>query len=400
MLKLRNNIKQNFKKMTANLQIILTESETLQETIDCLIEHIPVETQGAFDATDLFQILVRAASNNDSIENTSKILKEVPSSKNIRYHLDKINNFVEVESQINLALKSKTLPRIIQGKLKFAIDLNLIPYYGEPTPEEMPYIYRSQAKSGTCSFYAYATLYVIKKGKRFTVAIRGVRNTDTSVAIITYLLASISSLKIDFKTLYLDRGFFSIAVIRWLKALKIPFIMPAVKTGKIKKTGETGGIKQFLKGKKSYKTTYTMKKSEEDSVTFNLWIVCKYKKGKRKQHGLEYFAYVVEQVKIGLDYIYTDYRLRFGIESSYRIKNICRIKTTNKKPVLRLLFIGISFILVNIWVNLLWRKVSLPRRGGRLIYREIFTFPQMLSFLRQAVDRLYKVVDTIHLPSG
>ena len=404
--------------MTTNSEILLTESETLQETIDCLKEYIPLQTQGAFNATDLFNILVRAASNCDSIENTSKILKEVPCGKNIRYHLDKINDFVELESQINLALKSKALPSITQGKLKLAIDLNLIPYYGNPSPEEMPYIYRSQAKSGTCSFYAYATLYVIKKrcdpgwvsqpraraprqGKRLTLAIRGVltsgqknRNTDTNVAIITYLLASISSLKIDIKTLYLDRGFFSIAVIRWLKALKIPFIMPAIKTGK------TGGIKQFLKGRKSYKTTYTMQKSKENFVTFDLWIICKYKKGKRKKHGIEYFVYVVEQAKISLDYVYTDYRKRFGIESSYRIKNIGRIKTTNKKPVIRLLFIGISFLLVNIWVNLLWKKVSSPRRGGRLIYRDVFTFKQMLSFLRQAIDRLYKVVDTIYFPSG
>jgi hypothetical protein len=377
-----------------NLPILLTESETLQETIDCLIQHIPLETQGAFNASDLYRILVRAASNCDSIENTSKILKQAPCGKNIRYHLDKINDFEELETNINSALKRKKLFGIAQGKLKLAIDLNLIPYYGNPTPEEIPYIYRSQAKCGTCSFYAYATLYVIKKGKRLTIAIRGIRNQDTNVAIITYLLASISSLKIDVKTLYLDRGFFSISVIRWLKALRIPFIIPAIKRGK------TGGIKQFLQGRKSYKTTYTMQKNKEDFVTFDLWIVCKYKKGKRKKHGVEYFVYVVFQPTISLDYIHTDYRKRFGIESSYRIKNICRIKTTNKKPVIRLLFIGISFILVNIWVNLLWRKVSLPRRGGRLIYRDIFTFKQMLSFLRQAIDRLYQVVDTIYLPSG
>jgi putative transposase len=96
----------------------------------------------------------------------------------------------------------------------------------------------------------------------------------------------------------------------------------------------------------------------------------------------------------------TQDRQRFGIETSYRIKNICRLKTTNKKPVIRLLFIGISFLLVNIWINLLWRKVCFPRRGGRLIYRELFTFQQMLSFLRQAVDKIYQVVDTIYLPSG
>jgi len=139
------------------------------------------------------------------------------------------------------------------------------------------------------------------------LAIKGVRYTDTIVAIITYLLASLSDLKkIDFKTLYLDRGFFSIAVIRWLKALKIPFIMPAIKTGK------TGGIRQFLKGRKSYKTTYTMQKNKEDFVTFNLWIICKYKKGKRKKNGVEYFVYVVEQPTVSLDYIHTDYRQRKG----------------------------------------------------------------------------------------
>ena len=81
-----------------NPPILLTESETLQETIDCLRQHIPLETQGAFNASDLYQILVRAASNCDSIENTSKSLKKATCGKNIRYHLDKINDFEELET--------------------------------------------------------------------------------------------------------------------------------------------------------------------------------------------------------------------------------------------------------------------------------------------------------------
>ncbi|WDD30788.1 hypothetical protein PQG02_18795 [Nostoc sp. UHCC 0926] len=122
------------------------------------------------------------------------------------------------------------------------------------------------------------------------MAIRGVRWLDTSVAIITYLLAELATLKIRVKKLYLDRGFFSVPVIRWLQAIEIPFLMPAIKTGK------KGGIKQFLKGRKSYKTTYTMTRNKENSVNLNLWIVCKYKKGKRGQKGVEYFAYVVYKV--------------------------------------------------------------------------------------------------------
>lgn len=48
---------------------------------------------------------------------------------------------------------------------------------------------------------------------------------------------------------------------------------------------------------------------------------------------------------------------------------------------------------------MLWRKISKPRRGGRLIYREIFNLKQMLEFLRQAIDRIYQVREAIYLPS-
>ncbi len=380
----------------ANLldKLVLTESETCTEVIDCLAEHIPLETQGACEPKTLFNILVRAASVGDTIENTAKTLKLVPCGNDVRYHLAKIDNFEELEAQLNRACKSRIPPRIKKGRLSLAIDLNLIPYYGKPSPEESPYIYRSKAVAGTCSFYAYATLYVIKKGKRVSLAIRGVRWLDTKVALLTYLLAEISALKIKIKKLYLDREFFSMAVIRWLKALDIPFIMPAIRRGK------TGGIKQFLKGKQSYQTTYTMSKGKDYSVTFDLRIICKYRKGKREKHGVEYFAYVVYKVKVSFSYIHQDYRKRFGIESSYRLKNVCRIRTTAKNPVWRLLFVGISFLLVNIWVNLLWQRISKPRRGGRLIYRKIFPLKQMLAFLRQAIDRIYLVVEEIYLPSG
>lgn len=53
----------------------------------------------------------------------------------------------------------------------------------------------SSVELSACSFYAYVTLYVLTKVKRVTLAIRGVRWSDTTVAIITYLLAELSELK-------------------------------------------------------------------------------------------------------------------------------------------------------------------------------------------------------------
>lgn len=364
-------------------QPVLTDEETLQQVISCLSEHIPLETKGGCDQKELFHILVKAASNKDSIENTTKMLQGVSKGNNVRYHLGKINNFSDLESQVNKALQSQIPPRLKEKHLKIAMDLNLIPYYGNPSPEELPYIYRSQAKNGTCSFYAYATLYVIKKGKRVTLAIRGVRRQDTAVAIISYLLRDIGILGIGIKRLYLDRGFFSRAVISWLKALDIPFAMPAIVRGK------KGGIRQFLKGRRSYKTDYTMTSKDKRTVTFELWIICKYKKGKRGQKGLEYFVYAVHKVSVSLNSIHEHYRQRFGIESSYRLKNQCLIKTTTKNPILRLLFVALAFVIVNIWVNLLWHYISLGRRGGRLIYQELFGLKQMLAFLIQGIHHFY-----------
>ncbi len=196
------------------------------------------------------------------------------------------------------------------------------------------------------------------------------------------------------KSLYLDRGFYSSSVIRWLKALDIPFIMPAIRNGK------TGGINQYLKGRKSYKTTHTMNEGKDNEVTFPLWVVCKYRQGQREKHGIEYLAYVVYKVDISLNYIYQDYRKRFGIETSYRLKNLCRIRTTTKNPIIRLLFVGISFLLVNIWIYILWTKISKPRRGGRLVYHYLFTLKQMLAFLANGVNRIYQLKEIVYIPDG
>ncbi len=163
---------------------------------------------------------------------------------------------------------------------------------------------------------------------------------------------------------------------------------------------ETVGIQQYLQGSKSYKTTHTMNQGKDNEVTFDLWVVCKYQKGKRGKYGIEYLAYVVYQVTITLDYIYQDYRKRFGIESSYRLKNICRIRTTTKNPTIRLLFVGISFLLVNIWIYILWSKISKPRRGGRLVYNHLFPLKQMLGFLSNGVNRIYEVREIVYSPDG
>ncbi|WP_416668968.1 ISH3 family transposase [Egbenema bharatensis] len=371
----------------------LTDEATLEVALDCLLEHLSLDMQGGYTLQDLFEILLRAASRSDSIEHTTQRLEGVPSGNSIRYHLDKLDDITTLESQLNAALQSRIPPKIRKGKHRIAIDLHLIPYYGSVNVATEPYIYRSQAKAGTTSFFAYATVYVICRNKRVTLGIHAVHRHETLVATITYLLAMLTPLRVRVKRLYLDRGFYSVPVIRWLKALNIPFLMPAVIRGK------RGGTRQLLIGRKSYATRYTLNSPQYGSVTCQMRVICSYYKGFKGKHGIQYTLYVLHRVRVALEQMHQHYKDRFGIETSYRMKNGCRIRTTSKNPVTRLLFVALAFILVNLWVYLLWFFVSRTQRGGRVVYRELFSLKTMLEFLSQAVERHFPVITAIYLPS-
>jgi Transposase DDE domain len=370
----------------------LTDEGTLASAIDCLTTNLPIDMSGGYTVRDLFEILVRTASRGESIEQTVRALNGTPSSNGIRYHLEKLDDMRSLEQQLNTALQSRLPPKLLNRSHRMAIDLHLIPYYGKPTDIEANYVYRSQAKAGTTRFFAYATVYAICRNKRVTLALHAVPCTETLVATLTYLLAIIHPLRMSIKLLCLDRGFYSVPIIRWLKALNFPFLMPAVIRGK------TGGTRALLIGRKSYATDYTINSPKYGSITCQMRVVCGYHKGFKAQHGIRYLVYAVHRVKIALNQLHHYYRQRFGIETSYRLKNHCRIRTTTKNPVLRLLFVALAFILVNLWIYLLWHFISRSRRGGQLVFHALFPLNIMLQFLSTAVERRFPVVTAIYLP--
>ena len=192
----------------------LTDEGTLESAINCLTTNLPIDMSGGYTVRDLFEILVRTASRGESIEQTVRGLEGTPSSNGIRYHLEKLDDMNSLEQQLNAALQSRIPPKLRNRSHRLAIDLHLIPYYGKPTDIEANYVYRSQAKAGTTRFFAYATVYAICRNKRVTLAIHAVPCTETLVATLTYLLAIIHPLRMSIKLLCLDRGFYSVPIIR------------------------------------------------------------------------------------------------------------------------------------------------------------------------------------------
>lgn len=78
---------------------------------------------------------------------------------------------------------------------------------------------------------------MIRCHQRVTLAVHAIPRGETLVGSLTLLLARLTPLRVKVKRLYLDRGFYSVPVIRWLKALNIPFLMHVIIRGK------TGGTR-------------------------------------------------------------------------------------------------------------------------------------------------------------
>lgn len=180
---------------------VLNDEQTLEHVIESLEEHVSIDMQGDCTEETLFTILVRAASTRESINHTCDTSENVPGGGTICHHLNKCQDMRLMEQGMNAALQARLPGGMLKRAQRLAIDLNLQPYYGSPTPQERPYIVRSKAQSGPCSFYAYATCYVICKGKRGTIALTPVRRDDTMVGLITRLLDRSSRLGIRIKRL-------------------------------------------------------------------------------------------------------------------------------------------------------------------------------------------------------
>jgi putative transposase len=136
-------------------------------------------------------------------------------------------------------------------------------------------------------------------------------------------------------------------------------------------------------------------KNKPLDLELNIAIVVKYFKGNGGKHGSKNLGYVFHGHSWSPGQIHETYRSRFSIESSYRMRNQVKPKTSSRNPVLRYLFTLISFLLKNIWVVLLWRYFSPLKRGPRTIDRRVLHFDIFCLFVWDYVKRVLKFIDYI-----
>jgi len=336
----------------------------------------------------LWSLLLAAAARITSLSDACGRLDDAPSDETARKALlATLPDYAALQRQLNAALAGhlpKTLRRHLQ---RLAIDLTLIPYHGQPLGD-LNEIYRGQAKSGTTHFHAYATAYVVRKGQRYTVALTGVTKGEALKDVIQRLLRQAASVGVRPRLLLLERGFYSVAVIRYLQAARYPFLMPVVCHGRSpKQAGGPSGSYIFRTWKTSGWSTYTLADAKKRTATVSICVKCRNYRGQWKRHGRQVLIYAYWGfAPASPEAVFQVYRLRFGIETSYRQMHEGRIRTTTRNPVVRLLYVGIALVLRNLWVWLHYEILSMPRRGGRVILLERLRWETLLLWLLHVVE--------------
>jgi putative transposase len=391
--------------MRSQTEYIITKAEVHAYAEDWLGTALRLEYRGyKCSSSTLLQVLLIAAARVVSVFAACRDLADAPSDQTIRNGLaTALPEIAELQRRLNLALVTH-VPKALRRKSRMvAIDLTLIPYHGRPARDKKE-IFRGEPKSGTTHFHAYATAVVLHKGYRYTLALVRVEYGDSMKKVVERLLAIVRRRGVKIRFLLLDKGFFSVEVMRYLLRAGRGFIIPAVVRGRKPKNPKTPphGLRALLKKKNGYYretiTSGQTKDKPRTSVTVNICVATKHltneETGRRRRKRL---LYVVSKVRRTPNEIRELYRRRFGIETSYRQMNEAKIKTCTRDPGLRLLFVGIALVLRNVWVWIHYRFAKRKYSAEPQLFLELLRFQEMLLWIAQVVQQALGADKTIGL---
>jgi len=364
----------------------LKASEVYEIVSTTLQEHFQLDMQAHdYEAQDIWDVLIAASVERLTIEMASQLLEQAPTGNTVRAivkaMLAEAGNLTALEASMNSLVQRRLPKKLLRPALPGAIDITEIPYHGQQEADDET-VRRGRAKQGTTHFHCFATLYVVKHNKRYTLALTLMRKDEKAQDILERLLAQGERLGLRLKRLYLDRGFDNNGIVAYLKPQPFPTLIPLVIRGK------QGGSRALLTGRKSYQTTYTRKSILYGEETLPLHMVCVYSKGRYQRRGLYRFAYIcLGALRLTARQIAEEYRRRFGIETSYRLMNQVRARTTSRTANLRFFLVTLAFLLLNLWSYVKWQHVFIQKPGPRQILHHLLPLARWRLWLWEMVKQ-------------
>lgn len=370
----------------------LSQQQVHQLAFESLNQHLPLSSKGEKSSPEMvWDILLTAAANQTSIDYECDQHDGAASANTVRGVLHDSLDLQVTEKQVNEALWHNLDQRYWKQPQTVAVDLVEAPYYGQADsdPDE---VRRGKAKQGTTHFHVFATVYVVRKNRRVTLALHYVRQGESLVAVLNTLKGYLDQRGLKVKLWLADRAFCHVAALKWFDQ-QPEAIVPMMARGK---KDPPSASRVLFEGKVSHWTDYTMRSSKVGELTFPVAVARRYSRrsrSSRKRLAPTTLVYAVVGKKVrsqnyhrSLDSVVALYKSRFGIESSYRQMNQARLRTSSRSPALRLLAVAIAFLLRNLWALCSWMTLARPGpgcRGGNSKFR----LQTLLRWIANVVDQ-------------
>ena len=382
-------------KPTAKITRTIRSEQVLNAFVQVVQRDLPLDLKNTrITADDIIYVLAYANVHRLSISSACQELQEAPSGNRLREVLvEALPDRAGVQRALNKMFRQQLHPSLLKGKRSYniAIDLTLIPYHGLPYQDEKE-IVRGAPKSGTTHFHGYATVSIVRDNRRYVVALHFIEYGEPMADIVRWLIKRLKALKIRIRRVFLDKGFCSKPVFTVLSQHKLSYVVP------IPVRGKSGGVRSLFQGK-SRKTTYTFKSLKYGKYTVQAVVVKRYSKGRYKRHTSKWFAYAAVGLPAAIlpAQVFELYRQRFGIESSYRQMNQVRARTSTRNPAIRLLLVGLAFVLFNLYIALRQNLTSASKQPLENPRHFWLSLRRLAFMLGRAIEHFWGIAEVLQL---
>jgi Transposase DDE domain len=330
-----------------------------------VVKHLGWEDyKGSVPAGLLARLVILACVWQASLSCLAELLRGSPSHETLRKALQA--NLPRRPRELLdglIAALHEALPAHLSAcPLPMALDLHQRPYYGRMTRGTT----RRQKKKSTRKSFTYATLAVLSPEGCFSVALLLVRPHMRLGTILEELFAQAQRAGLKPRYLLADKEFYAAEVFDWLQRRGIPFVVPAKRRGKAGSGNSWLFERSLPTGWYQYSWLTRLRlwdaKAGKQRLGKALAVQVRMCVARHpvKDKVLVYATWGL--VGWSVMEVFQSYRKRFGIETSYRQLGQCLAATSSKDERVRLLYVGLALLLVNLWA---WMHAELFATGPR-----------------------------------
>jgi hypothetical protein len=342
----------------------------LQDRTTALLLRVlrPPDFSARCPAVLLLSCLLLAAARRLSLSAVAAVRRRCPSRETLRQAVyATLPAYDDLRRRLPELLRA-ALPRGLlrhPGRRRYplAIDLHRVAYYkrGRTPPA---HVRKGQRLPGTRYAHDYATASLLRKGQYFVVAVTPYDPGETLADVSRRLLRQAAALGFAPRYVFMDRTFWSADVFRYLQRARYPFVLPVQARGKkADAPGGPTGTQAFFHGCRSGGYPYRVANRHKQTAAVTILVQRRNHAGRAGRHGRYAWAYAVWRVDLATARsAQQSYRRRFRIESSYRLLETGRGRTSSRDEGLRLWYVALAVLLVNGWLQL---RREASRRWGR-----------------------------------